>query len=85
MFKEKSKQFSISSNKSKLDQFLWFVENYFPQKKNPGFSKKEFLNNLETQTIKQFTKLNPLRFKRFIPKKKYDIILYLWKLGVTLP
>ena len=70
MFKEKSKQFSVSSNKSKLDQILWFVENYLPQKKNRGFQKKTFLNNLETETIKQFSKLNPLRFKRFIPSTK---------------
>ena len=70
MFKEKSKQFSVSSNKSKLDQILWFVENYLPQKKNRGFQKKPFLNNLETETIKEFSKLNPLRFKRFIPSTK---------------
>ena len=70
MFKEKSKQFTVSSNKSKLDQILWFVENYLPQKKNRGFQKKIFLNNLETETIKQFSKLKPLRFKRFIPSTK---------------
>ena len=70
MFKDKSKKFIISSNKSKLDQILWFVENYLPQKKNPGFQKKAFLNNLETETIKQFSKLNPLRFKNFIPSTK---------------
>ena len=70
MLKEKSKQFSVSSNKSMLDQILWFVENYLPQKKNRGFQKKTFLNNLETETIKQFSKLNPLRFKRFIPSTK---------------
>ena len=70
MFKEKSKQFSVSSNKSKLDQILWFVENYLPQKKNRGFQKKTFLNNFQTETIKQFSKLNPLRFKRFIPSTK---------------
>ena len=75
MFKDKSKKFSISSNKSKLDQILWFVENYLPQKKNPGFQKKAFLNNLETETIKQFSKLNPLRFKRFIPSTKKNTTL----------
>ena len=70
MFKEKSKQFSVSSNKSKLDQILWFVENYLPQKKNRGFQKKTFLNNLEAETIKKFSKFNPLRFKRYIPSTK---------------
>ena len=76
MFKEKSKQFSVSSNKSKLDQILWFVENYLPQKKNRGLQKKAFLNNLENETIKQFSKLNPLRFKRFIPSTKNTILSF---------
>ena len=76
MFKDKSKKFSISSNKSKLDQILWFVENYLPQKKNPGFQKKAFLNNLETETVKQFSKLNPLRFKNFIPYTKNTILSF---------
>ena len=70
MFKHKSKQFSVSSNKSNLDQILWFVENYLPQKKNRSIQNKAFLNNLETKSIKQFSKINPRRFKRFISSTK---------------
>ena len=54
MFKEKSKQFSVSSNKSKLDQILWFVENYLPQKKDRGVQKKLYMHNLEAETFKKF-------------------------------
>ena len=39
MLLQKSKQFKVSTNKSKFDQFLWFIENYFPQKKGRGFKK----------------------------------------------
>ena len=70
MFKEKSKQLSVSPNKSKLDQVLWFVENYLPQKKNRVFQKKEFMNYLETGTIKQFSKLNYSLSKRFFSSTK---------------
>ena len=67
MFKEKSKQFKVSSNKSNLDQVLWFIENYLPQKKDRGIQKKVFLNNLEAETIKQFSKLASFRSKSLIP------------------
>ena len=40
MFKKKNKQIKISSNKSNLDQVLWFIENYLPQKKDRGVKKK---------------------------------------------
>ena len=70
MFKEKSKQLSGSPNKSKLDQVLWFVENYLPQKKNRVFQKKEFMNYLENGTIKQFSKLNYSLSKRFFSSTK---------------
>ena len=39
MFKKKYKQFNNSTNKLKLDQMLWFIENYFPQKKDRGIQK----------------------------------------------
>ena len=76
MFKEKSKQLSVSPNKSKLDQVLWFVENYLPQKKNRVFTKKEFMNNLETGTIKQFSKLNDTLSKRFFSSSKNTILSF---------
>ncbi len=76
MFKEKSKQFEASPNKSNLDQVLWFIENYLPQKKDRGFRKKVFMNNLEAKTIKQFTKLASLRSKTLIPTTKNTSISF---------
>ena len=52
MFKKKFKQFNNSTNKSKLDQVLWFIENYLPQKKDRGVQKKFYMDNLESETIK---------------------------------
>ena len=40
MFKNKNKQIKTSTNKSNLDQVLWFIENYLPQKKDRGVQKK---------------------------------------------
>ena len=40
MFKKKYKQFNKSTNKSKLDQVLWFVQNYLPRKKDRDLQKK---------------------------------------------
>ena len=70
MFQKKYKQLNESPNKSKLDQVLWFIENYLPQKKNRGFQKKVFMNNLEAETIKQFSKLASKRTKTLFPTKK---------------
>ena len=41
MFQEKYKKLKDSPNKSKLDQILWFIENYLPQKKELDVKKKE--------------------------------------------
>ena len=76
MFKDKSKQYRVSKNKSKLDQILWVLENYLPQKKNRGFPKKAFMNNLMTEIIRQFSKLNPPFFKRFTPSTKNMILSF---------
>ena len=57
MFKKKKKQFNNLTNKSKLDQVLWFIENYLPQKKDRGVQKKLYMDNLEAETIKIFSKL----------------------------
>ena len=70
MFKEKSLQAKASPNKSKLDQVLWFIENYLPQKKNQGLRNKLFMNNLEVLTIKQFSKLVSQPSKVLFPIKK---------------
>ena len=67
MFKKKYKQFNNSTNKSKLDQVLWFIENYLPQKKDRGVQKKLYMDNLEAETIKKFYVLNFTRSKIFLP------------------
>ena len=67
MFKEKDKQFKSSHNKSNLDQVLWFIENYLPQKKDRGVQKKLFMDNLESETIKKFSKLASIRSKTLLP------------------
>jgi len=67
MFKKKYKQFNKSSNKSKLDQVLWFIENYLPQKKDKGVQKKLYMDNLEAEIIKKFSKLITLRSKTLLP------------------
>tara|TARA_B100000886_G_scaffold306751_1_gene239307 strand:+ start:222 stop:512 length:291 start_codon:yes stop_codon:yes gene_type:complete len=67
MFKNKYKQFNNSPNKSKLDQVLWFIENYLPRKKDRGVQKKLYMNNPEKETIKKFSKLASLRSKTLFP------------------
>ena len=76
MFKEKSKRFEILPNKSKLDRFLWFFENYLPQKKNRVVQKKLYMDNLEAETIKKFSKLASLRSKTIFPTKKNTTISF---------
>jgi len=67
MFKKKYKEFNNSPNKSKLDQVLWFIENYLPQKKDRDVQKKIYIDNLEAETIKKFSKLASLRSKTLLP------------------
>ena len=76
MFKKKHKRFDDLPNKSKLDQVLWFIENYLPQKKNRGFQKKLYLDNLESETIKQFSKLASIRSKTLFPTTKNSSISF---------
>ena len=70
MFKKKYKQFNNSPRKSKLDQVLWFIENYLPQKKDRGVQKKLYMDNLEAETIKIFSKLASTRSKTLLPTTK---------------
>ena len=63
MFEKKYKEFNNSPQKSKLDQVLWFIENYLPQKKDRGVQKKMYIDNLEAKTFKKSSKLNSLSFK----------------------
>ena len=76
MFKRKYKQFNDSPNKSKLDKVLWFIENYLPQKKDRDVQKKFYMDNLEAESIKQFSKLNSQRFKTLLPNTKKTIISF---------
>ena len=76
MLKKKYKQFNNIPNKSKLDQVLWLIENYLPQKKDRGVQKKMFINNLETETIKQFSKFASIRSQTLLPTTKNTTISF---------
>jgi len=70
MFKKKNKQIKTAPNKSNLDQVLWFIENYLPQKKDRGVQKKLYMDNLEAEIIKIFSKLASTRSKTLLPTTK---------------
>ena len=76
MFKEKNKQIKISPNKSNLDQVLWFIENYLPQKKDRGVQKKLYMDNLEVETTKIFSKLASTGSKTLFPTTKNTTISF---------
>ena len=76
MFKKKNKQIKTSPNKSNLDQVLWFIENYLPQKKDRAFQKKLYIDILEAKTIKRFLKLASFRSKSLIPTTKNTKITF---------
>ena len=76
MFKKKYKQIKTSPNKSNLDQVLWFIENYLPQKKDRGVQKKLYLNNLEADTINKFSALASILSKNLLPTTKNTIISF---------
>ena len=70
MFKKKYKHFNNLSNKSRLDQVLWFIENYLPQKKDRGLQKKMYMDNLEAEPVKKFSKLVPKSSESLFPTTK---------------
>ena len=76
MIKDNSKQFNDIPNKSKLDQVLWFIENFLPQKKDRSNHKKLHMNNLEGETIRQFSKLASLRSKTLFPTSNNTTISF---------
>ena len=76
MFKKKNKQIKTSPNKLNLDQVLWFIENYLPQKKDRGVQKKLYMDNLELETIKIFSKLASTRSKKLFPTTKNTTISF---------
>ena len=76
MFKKKYKQIKTSPDKSNLDQVLWLIENFLPQKKNRGVQKKLYMDNIEVETIKIFSKLASTRSKTLLPTTKNTIISF---------
>jgi len=76
MFKKKYKQIKSSPNKSKIEQVIWFIENYLPQKKDRSVQKKLYMDNLEAETIRQFSKLASLRSKTLSPTTKNTTISF---------
>ena len=76
MFKEKNEQIKTAPNHSNLDQVLWFIENYLPQKKDRGVQKKLYMDNLEADTIKIFSKLASSRSKTLLPTRKNTTISF---------
>jgi len=76
MFKKKNKQIKTSPNKTNLDQVLWFIENYLPQKKNRGVQKKLYMDNLEAETIKIFSELASSLSKTLLPTTKNTTISF---------
>jgi len=76
MFKKKNKKIKTAPNKSKLEQVLWFIENYLPQKKDRGVQKKLYMDNLEVETIKIFSKLASTRSKTLFPTTKNTTISF---------
>ena len=76
MLKKKYKKFNNSPNKFKLDQVLWFIENYLPQKKVQDVQKKFYMDNLAADTIKKFSKLASIRSKTLFPTTKNTTISF---------
>ena len=76
MFIKKYNQFNNSTHNSKLDQVLWFIENFLPQKKNRGVQKNLYMDNLEAETINIFSKLASKRYKTLLPSTKNTTISF---------
>jgi len=76
MFKKKYKKIYTSPNRSNLYQILWFIENFLPQKKNRGVQKNLYMDILEAETIKKFSKLASLRSKTLLPTTKNKTISF---------
>ena len=76
MFKKKYKEIKTSTNKSNLDQVLWFIENFLPQKKNRGVQKNLYMDNLEAETIKKFPKYASILSKTLLPNTKNTTVSF---------
>ena len=63
MSQKKSTNVKTYQDKNILDSFLWFVENYLPQKKKRSSHEKFRLDNFESNTINKIKKLAFARSK----------------------
>ena len=63
MSQKKSTSVKTYQDKNILDSFLWFIENYLPQKKKRSSHEKFHLDNFESITIKKIKKLASHRSK----------------------
>ena len=69
MFKGKSNKLKKYPKKSTLDQVLWFVENYLPNKKHQVTRKELRLDILKAKTINLIQKLASARSKSSTPER----------------
>ena len=76
MFKKKNKQIKTAPNKSSLEKVLWFIENYLPQKKDRGVQKNLYMDNLEVESIKIFSKLASTLSRKLLPTTKNTTISF---------
>ncbi len=76
MFKKKYKKIKTSPNKSNLDQVLWFIKNFFPQKENRVVQENLYIGNLEEEVIKKISKLTSIRSKTLLTTKKNTTISF---------
>mgnify|MGYP001173162622 CR=1 FL=1 len=63
MSQKKSTHTKNYQNKTILDNFLWFIENYLPQKKKRSSHVEPILDKFESFTIHKFKKLASYRSK----------------------
>ena len=61
MTKSKSNQIKSYQEKTILDNFLWFAENYLPQKKKRTSNKEFILEKLESGALNKINKLASAR------------------------
>ena len=63
MSQKKSTPIKIKRHKSKLDNILWFMQNYLPQKKKRSSNSEFRLDKFESFTIKKIKKFASRRSK----------------------
>ena len=83
MFLGKSKPIKAPLKKSTLDQILWLLENYLPNKKDRANRKEFNIYSLEELTIKQIKKFASMRSKSITPTQintKFSFTVGNWAL-----